>query len=102
MTTQTLSLARKTETAYQKLTSSQATVEDVVALRPKRKLRPDQWILRIAASLVILSALSYIVWYYAAPHENQLNVVTRNGVEKIILNDGSLVWLRGESKVLLL
>jgi ferric-dicitrate binding protein FerR (iron transport regulator) len=28
-----------------------------------------------------------------------LDVATRTGVEKVILNDGSLVWLRGESKL---
>jgi ferric-dicitrate binding protein FerR (iron transport regulator) len=85
---------------FRKLTDSLTTVEDMAALKPKRKIRPDQWMIRIAASLVILSLVSYVVWYYAAPRENQLEVVSKNGVEKIILNDGSLVWLRGESKVM--
>src|SRR5690606_39505014 len=57
------------------------------------------WIIRIAASLVIVSLVSYAVWYYTASRENPLEVVSGNGVEKIILNDGSLVWLRGESQV---
>ncbi len=85
---------------FQKLTSSQTTVDDVVALRPKRKARLDQWMLRIAASLVIVSLLSYTVWYFTASHENQLEVISKDGIEKIILNDGSLVWMRGESKVM--
>lgn len=85
---------------FQKLTSSLTTVEDMAALKPKRKIRPDQWMIRIAASLVIVSLVSYVVWYYTTPRENQLEVVSKNGVEKIILNDGSLVWLRGESKVM--
>ena len=85
---------------FRKLTDSLTTVEDMAALKPKRKIRADQWMIRIAASLVILSLVSYVVWYYAAPRENQLEVVSKNGVEKIILNDGSLVWLRGESKVM--
>ena len=85
---------------FRKLTDSLTTVEDMAALKPKRKIRADQWMIRIAASLVILSLVSYVVWYYAAPRENRLEVVSKNGVEKIILNDGSLVWLRGESKVM--
>jgi ferric-dicitrate binding protein FerR (iron transport regulator) len=55
---------------------------------------------RIAASLVIVSLVSYAVWYFTTSGKYQLEVVAKNGVEKIILNDGSLVWLRGESKVL--
>lgn len=85
---------------FRKLISSITTVEDVVALKPKRKTRPDQWMIRIAASLVIVSLVSYAVWYFTASSKYQLEVVAKNGVEKIILNDGSLVWLRGESKVL--
>lgn len=85
---------------FQKLTSSQTTVDDVVALHPKRKARLDRWMLRIAASLVIVSIVSYTAWYFTASTENQLEVVSKNGVEKIILNDGSLVWMRGESKVM--
>lgn len=85
---------------FQKLTSSLTTVEDVAELKPKRKMRPDQWMIRIAASLVIVSLVSYAVWYYTTSRGNQLEVVSANGVEKIILNDGSLVWLRGESQVM--
>lgn len=85
---------------FQKLTDSLTSVEDVVALKPKRKTRPDQWMIRIAASLVIVSLVSYAVWYFTSSSKYQLEVVAKNGVEKIILNDGSLVWLRGESKVL--
>lgn len=85
---------------FQKLTSNQTTVDDVLALRPKRKARLDRWMLRIAASLVIVSLVSYTVWYFTASPENQLKVVSKNGVEKIILNDGSLVWMQGESKVM--
>lgn len=85
---------------FQKLTSSQTTVDDVVALHPKRRVRLDHWMLRVAASLVIVSLLSYTAWYFTASNENQLEVISKNGIEKIILNDGSLVWMRGESKVI--
>ncbi|MBL7872092.1 MAG: FecR family protein [Cyclobacteriaceae bacterium] len=84
---------------FQELTSSLTSVEDMIKLKPKRKLRLDQWVIRIAATLAII-AMSYVVWQYTIPSENQLEVVSNNGVDKIILNDGSLVWLRDkESKV---
>lgn len=85
---------------FRKLTSRVTAIADVVALRPRRKIRPDQWMVRIAASLVIVSLLAYSAWDFMRASENKLEVVSKNGVEKIILNDGSLVWLRGESKLL--
>lgn len=85
---------------FEKLTSSLTTVEDVVALRPHKKIRPDQWMIRIAASLIMVSLLSYAVWHYKTSQQHQLEVISRNGVEKIILNDGSLVWIKGESTVM--
>ncbi|MDQ2655879.1 MAG: FecR domain-containing protein [Bacteroidota bacterium] len=88
------------ERIFRKLTSNLTTIEEIAALRPKRKLRPDSWIVRIAASLIILGTFSYAGWYLSAPMENELESVSKNDVEKIILNDGSLVWLRGESKVI--
>lgn len=84
---------------FSKLTNSLTTIEEIVALKPRRKTRPEILILRIAASLAMVAVLSYAAWYFA-PRENALEVVSKNGVEKIILNDGSLVWLRKESKVL--
>ncbi len=88
------------ERIFRKLTNSLTSQEEIAMLIPKRKWRADQWIVRIAASLFILGALSYAGWYFSGPVENELKSVSKNGVEKIILNDGSLVWLRGESKVL--
>lgn len=85
---------------FHKLTSNVTSVDDITALKPNKKARLDQWMIRIAASLLIITLLSSILWYYAGPLERQLEVVSKNGVEKLILNDGSLVWLRGESKVL--
>lgn len=84
---------------YHKLTSSFTRVEDVAELRPTRKIRPDQWMVRIAASFVIVSLVAYGAWNFMRSPENDLEVVSRNGVEKVILQDGSLVWLSGKSQL---
>lgn len=86
------------ERIVEKLTSSLTSIDDVASLKLRRKLRPDRWMLRVAATLVILSALSYAAWYLSGT--GRLEVVSKDGVEKIILSDGSLVWLRGGSKAL--
>lgn len=52
--------------------------------------------MRIAASVLIVCAVSYGVWYWVNSN-NTMYVTSANGVDKVILNDGSLVWLRGES-----
>lgn len=88
------------ERIFAKLTSRLSTEGDVVALDARTRKGGHQWILRIAASLLIVCMLSYTAWYFAHLNNNALTVVARNGVEKIILNDGSLVWLRGDSKLI--
>lgn len=81
---------------FQKLTSTLTSIDEIKTLKPKRKLRTDQWVARIAASLTIMALLSFAVWYYIRPSNHQMEIVSKNGVDKVILNDGSLVWLRGK------
>lgn len=85
---------------FQKLTDRLVNVEDIVAFRPKkrRNVPIDRWLMRMAASILIICAASYGVWYWVNSNDN-LFVTSGNGVEKMILNDGSLVWLRGESNL---
>jgi ferric-dicitrate binding protein FerR (iron transport regulator) len=85
---------------FQKLTDRLVKVEDVVAFRPNkpRKIPVDKWLMRMAASLLIICAASFSVWYWANSNDNAW-MMSGNGVEKVILNDGSLVWLRGESNL---
>lgn len=88
------------ERIFSKLSGNISSLDELAALRPKRKIRTEHWIMRIAASLLIVSLLSYVVWYYGIVRETRNEVATAKEVEKIILNDGSLVWLRGESSEL--
>ncbi|MEJ0055973.1 MAG: FecR domain-containing protein [Bacteroidota bacterium] len=50
------------------------------------------WRMGIAATLLILS-ISFVMWNMRG------NVSEGTGVKKMILSDGTLVWLRGESKL---
>lgn len=57
---------------------------------------------RIAASLLLLATLSYIIWQYSV--SGQMDVTTQNAtssttINKVILPDGSLVWLKGKSRL---
>ncbi len=83
-----------------KLARSIPSSEEFTPPKLKRKLRSDFWILRIAASLLLITVLSYAIWQFTPSGKTQADAVARNEVEKIILNDGSLVWLRGDSKVI--
>lgn len=84
---------------FAKLTSGAVGLTDVAKLKPRKKARADRWLLRIAASLFVVCVLSYSTWYLMTLRHDAGQVSEAN-VEKIILDDGSLVWLRGGTKVL--
>lgn len=86
---------------FQKLTDRLVGLEKVVAFRPREGTWAgrNKWLMRIAASVLIVCAVSYGVWYYANGINNSQYVTSRNGVEKVILNDNTLVWLRGQSNI---
>lgn len=54
-------------------------------------------ILRIAAAFLLLVAASALLWFYVSKEDNLQ--VPETATEKMILNDGTLVWLRKESKL---
>lgn len=85
---------------FHKLTSHLTGVEEVIAQERTDAQKSVAWILRIAASLLIVGTLAYMGWYLAAPTDGSVEIVSTNGIDKVILNDGSLVWLRTGSQVL--
>lgn len=82
---------------YSKLTSRFGEVRDVPVPHVLRKLRPDQWIVRVAASLVFISLISYFGWQLVVSRNEM--ALRSDRVDKVILNDGTLVWLRGDSRL---
>jgi transmembrane sensor len=86
---------------FRKITSNLSTVDDVIAMAPKpgKQQRLITWSWRIAASVLVLLSLSYAVWTYIASSSTGIQPMTGNELEKIILNDGSLVWLKQGSQL---
>lgn len=88
------------ENLFRKITSNMDNLDEIIALRPEsEKKTSNRWLLRIAASFVIVSLVSLVIWAVFKQGNTELEVVSKDGVEKVILNDGTLVWLRGKSKL---
>ena len=55
---------------------------------------------RIAASITLLAIFTYLIWQYASVKPLEvvtLQTTTSENINKIILTDGTLVWLKGNS-----
>ena len=87
------------EKLFQKITSKIDSVDDVFALYPKRpaivKLFLKRWV-QIAASVIVILSLSFAVWNIV--HDTAPEQSLASSTDKIILNDGTIVWLQGDSK----
>jgi len=87
------------ERLFQKIKSS-ASINEVTSFQSKRKNRGGgRWAVQIAAALLILASVSYVIWNNVDKIERRPQVTARQGVEKIILNDGTIVWLQQGSKL---
>lgn len=88
------------EKLFQKITNPQEDVNDVVALYPRKSWMQQafskQWV-RVAASVVVILSISFTVWT-VLDSKDQVDVVASANKEKLILNDGTLVWLQPGSK----
>lgn len=56
---------------------------------PVRRRRLSSWTIGIAASFLLILSISALVWM----------ISNNSTVEKLILNDGTLVWLKGDSRL---
>ncbi len=88
------------ERLFKKITSNVDSVDDVIALYPKRaaigRVLSNQW-LQIAASVAIILSVSLAVWS-AVTDTSPLQILASDLKEKTILNDGTIVWLQKGSK----
>jgi len=87
------------EQLFQKITSKIESGGPVTEFRPTqiRRDKKNHWILRIAASVVLVLVATYFFWQLkSASTEGNL---ADKAIDKMILNDGSLVWVKGNSKL---
>lgn len=80
---------------YNKLVSKEDNIEAIRAYRPKSLLRNIRgaWTMRIAAGVIVVMVLSYLVVQINSRNESAENS------NKMILADGTIVWLGADSKL---
>jgi transmembrane sensor len=90
------------EKLFQKITSKLNDVKEVIEFRPEenkgRILSSRTW-LRLAAAIVILLAGSYSIWLIVNHKPALQETIAQTPIRKVILDDGSIVWLRQGSKL---
>lgn len=93
-----LKLSKEDEAAlYKRITSNLDDFdENAPPVVIKSKVPTSTWIMRIAISIMILSVTTYAVWYFGAFRPDESATA---GIKKLILQDGSLVWLKGKSSL---
>lgn len=89
------------ERLFRKITSKITRVEDIQAFQPRhgamRSLFSNRW-LQIAAAVLILVVASFSLWLLVA-EDTIHHITTGDKMEKVILEDGTLVWLRKQSQL---
>lgn len=82
------------------LISKNINTEKIKAFRPSqhhsRQLFTQRW-LQVAATVLLLAAASIALWQVAKPKIVQ--VTAQAAVDKVILDDGTIVWLKKDSRL---
>lgn len=87
------------ERIFQKIVSINSDLSEIRGLVPRKRTTWSGWPLRIAAALVVVALASYAAWYIGKQHNESVVIASVGPVKKTILPDGSLVWLKGNSKL---
>jgi transmembrane sensor len=90
---------KEAEELYNKITSEKNNIKEIQAFKPEsiRKKTRLKWMIRAAAGLFLAAIAIYAMWGLGS-RKNQ-EFIAENGIKKVILNDGTLVWLHGSSKL---
>ena len=90
------------EKLFQRITNNVGSVEDVTGYRPpyhnKRSFLSKAW-LQIAASLLFVVGLGFTSWYFVNTRRPAEIADSQSQHEKLILNDGTIVWMKKGSKL---
>jgi ferric-dicitrate binding protein FerR (iron transport regulator) len=88
------------EKIFRRITANRDNVDEIKAfIRERKKPSATGWIFPIAASVMLIATVSYLGWQIGTDDHRTLAESAAGNIEKIILNDGSLVWLKGDSKL---
>jgi transmembrane sensor len=72
---------------------------------PVRSLQGSSWgtVYKIAASLLLVAITSYLIWQFSGrtvpTSATMVEVASQGNVKKVMLSDGSIIWLKGNSSI---
>jgi ferric-dicitrate binding protein FerR (iron transport regulator) len=93
------------EKLYQKIISTKDNIKEIESFLPfrdeEKKISRTGWFLRIASSLLMIVLVGYAIWTLTDNGRSYVFSASK-GIEKIILNDGTLVWLQKDSRLVYL
>lgn len=88
------------EKMYQCIVSEDCSVSDIRRLASVKKSRTILWwTYRLAAGLLIVGLVGYFGWMHGFRDGSTTEITSTGNTEKVILKDGSLVWLKGTSNL---
>jgi transmembrane sensor len=90
---------QEAEELYNKITSKKDNLREIQSFRPEsiRRKHGLRWMMRVAAGLFGVALAAYAVWTFT--NTQQMNFASDIGIKKVILNDNTLVWMHGDSKL---
>lgn len=86
---------------YQKIISTSGTAQEIRELASVKGRRTFLWwAYRAAASILLVALAGYLGWKHGYEDGAITKVASAGATEKVILKDGSLVWLKGNSSLI--
>jgi transmembrane sensor len=83
---------------FQKIITKRDNLQEIESFKPENlKSKNDStWILRLAAGLLLIAAIGYAGW---SVFNNNTHEASTSEINKVTLNDGTLAWVHGSSKL---
>ncbi|HEY9047289.1 MAG TPA: FecR domain-containing protein, partial [Ohtaekwangia sp.] len=90
------------EKLFQKIISQKDNLKEIEAFKPfkddAKKISRTGWILRIAASVAAVVLIVYAIQNFSGG-SGIVHYSAKGDVERVILNDGTIVWLQKKSSL---
>jgi transmembrane sensor len=89
------------EKLFQKIVAKHDNLAEIKTMIPERKrVSWLGWSFRIAASMLVIALVTYIAWNLGKQNNGAVEFASYGSIEKVLLPDNSLVWLKGNSKII--